>query len=284
MRKPNKKFKDRIRDKDVLKAYNRYETYLKELEIYEKYMQEMGKVNIVKLYHDIGIQDKEDIQARFQKLTSVIDNIKKENPDIDLKDIGTQEGRRAVSDIIYETQDDKEFKPSDLSDVAVIENLSLYSAVRDVNEKLKYKDIALVYYDLTEEQFNKAQESFKKYKNSEMMHKFNNRFKNSNSIVHYAAATLEETPVNVYEAFKRLGLEKGELTPKREKTLTAYKVSQLVIDNIMRDPKLTIEQKNAKINDLQLAEIDKKQKLADERNALKGTKAYKVVVEDKEER
>lgn len=284
MRKPNEKFKDRIRDEAVLKACNRYQTYLKELDIYEQYKQEGGKVNIVKLYQDIGIQDKEDIKNRFQKLISTIDHVKKKNPELDLREISTQEGRRTVSDIIYETQDDKEFKASDLSDVAVIENLSLYAAVRDVNEKLKLKDVALVHYDLSEEQFDKAQESFRKYKSSEIMDKFNSRFRNSNSIIHYAAAVLEETPINVYEAFKRLGLEKGEFIPKREKSITAYQISQLVIDNIMRDPKLTTEQKNAKINELQLAEIDKKQRLADERNALKGAKEYKIIMEEKEDR
>ncbi len=284
MRKVSKSIiKERIRDKDVLKSYERYQTYLKELEIFEQSKQGgLSKKKIKQLYEEAGIEDK-DIMERFQKLTSEIATIKKENPNIDLTDITTQAGRKAVSDIIYETQDDKDFKPSDLSDVSVIENLSLYAAVRDVNEKLKLKDVALVHYDLKEEQFDKAQASFRRYKSTEMMNKFNSRFEKTDNIVHYAAGVLEETPLNVSEAFKRLGLEKGgEFTPKKQKMVEAYKVSQLVIDNIMKDPKLTLEQKNAKINELQLAEIDRKQRLVDESNALKGGKAYKVVMEDNE--
>ena len=112
------------------------------------------------------------------------------------------------------------------------------------------------------------------------MEKFNGMFK-VDSIVHYAAASLEETPVNVYEAFKRLGLEKTEeYTPKKQKFLQAYPASQLSIDLIMKNPKLTPQQKNEKINDIQLAEIDKKRSLAMEANAKQGTQKYKVVMED----
>lgn len=282
MRKVNEnKIKERIRDEDVLKAYNRYQTYLRELDIYDKYKQEnMSKKDILELYEEAGIEEK-DVLKRFQTLISEINSVKKKNPNIDLRDIRTQTGRQAVSDIIYETQDDKDFKPSDLSDVAVIENLSLYAAVRDVNERLKLKEVALVHYDIGEEEFDRAQATVTEYKKSGAIDKFN-AFKDSSSIVHYAAATLEETPVNVYEAFKRLGLEKGEFTPKREKVVEAYRISQLVIDNIMRDPKLTLEQKQAKVKELQQAEINKKQELANESNTKKGGKVYKVIVEDNE--
>ena len=283
MRKPVN-IKDRIRDKDVLDAYSKYELYLQELDIYDKYMQENGKVNITKAYKDIGINDKKGVKERFQKLISEIDIAKKQNPQLDLRDIRTQEGRRVVSGIISETQNSKDFKPTDLSDVAVIENLALYAAVRDVNEKLKFKDVALVHYDLTEDEFDKAQESLKKYRSSEIMQKFNGVFKNTDSIVHYAAAVVEETPINVCEAFKRLGLEKGKFKSKNLKNVTIYKVSQLVIDNILKDDKLTPTEKSAKINELQLDEIDRKQKMVDDANQKFGGEKYKAVMEDSDQR
>lgn len=138
-----KNIRDKIKDSDVKKAYDKYQMYLLELRVYENYIQENGsdKINmfrLLSLYKKSGIEvkDKKNIEKRFKKFSDIVMKSKQKNPDIDLSDISTQENREIVSDIIYETQNDENFKTADLNAVAVIENFSLYVAVGQVNNNI----------------------------------------------------------------------------------------------------------------------------------------------------
>lgn len=138
-----KNIREKIIDRDVKKAYDKYQMYLLELDVYEDYIKENGpnKINMFRLlsmYKKSGIEvkDKKNIEERFKKFSDIVMKLKQENPEIDLSDISTQKNREIVSDIIYETQNDKNFKTSDLNLVAVIENFSLYVAVGQVNSNL----------------------------------------------------------------------------------------------------------------------------------------------------
>ncbi len=137
-----KNIRNRIQDSDVKKAYDKYQNYLLELAIYEKYIKENGtdKINmfrLLSLYKKSGIEvkEKKNIEDRFRKFSDIIMKSKQKNPDIDLSDISTQENREIVSDIIYETQNDENFKTADLNAVAVIENFALYVAIGQVDNK-----------------------------------------------------------------------------------------------------------------------------------------------------
>ncbi len=138
-----KNIREKIIDSDVKKAYDKYQIYLAELGVYESYIKEnrLDKINMFRLlglYKKSGIEvkDKKNIEERFKKFSDIVIAIKQKNPDIDLRDISTQKNREMVSDIIYETQNDENFKTADLNAVAVIENFSLYIAIGQVNSKL----------------------------------------------------------------------------------------------------------------------------------------------------
>lgn len=138
-----KNIRNKIQDSDVKKAYDKYQIYLLELGIYEKYIKENGsdKINmfrLLSLYKKSGIEvkDKKNIEERFRKFSGIIIKSKQKDPDIDLSDISTQENREIVSDIIYETQNDENFKTADLNAVAVIENFSLYVAIGQIDNKV----------------------------------------------------------------------------------------------------------------------------------------------------
>lgn len=131
-----KDIRDKIKDNDVKRAYDKYQIYLLELGIYEKYINENGsdKINIFRLLslykkNGIKVKDKKNIGKRFKKFSDVVIKSKQKNPDVNLTDISTQKNREIVSDIIYETQNDEKFKTADLNAVAVIENFCLYAAV-----------------------------------------------------------------------------------------------------------------------------------------------------------
>ena len=132
--------RERILDWRVQKAYDKYQKYLLELDVYQNYIIQNGsnKINmfrLLSLYKKSGIEvkDKKNIESRFREFSDIIEEIKQENPDIDLTDISTQSNRKIVSDIIYQIQNDRNFKTADLDAVAVIENYSLYAAVFEVN-------------------------------------------------------------------------------------------------------------------------------------------------------
>lgn len=106
-----KNVQNRITDNEIEKAYNQFQRYLLELTIYEEYTKgnnKVGKVNMFRLLSlykkkGIEIEDKKDLRKRFEDFSLKIEKIKQENPNIDLKDIRTQNGRDIVSDVISET-------------------------------------------------------------------------------------------------------------------------------------------------------------------------------------
>lgn len=292
-----KNARDRIMDEEDKKAYDKYKTYLSELDVYDEYTQKNsvdkigGIFRLASLYKKNGIEvkNKKSLVERFKKFSSTIIAIKQENPEVDLRDIGTQKGRKIVSDIICETQNDKKFKEADLDAVAVIENFSLYVALEQVNEKIKDKESALKEYEISEEEFERAEVSYKKYEKNGIMDVYDSMFKKNNGplpnkIVHYAAGALELTPSEARRALSTIQVLKGNDTKnnKTEKFFTVYNVSQILIDNIMRDSQLTPEEKNRRICELEVAEFERVSKNVEEANRLQHTDKYKITRESAE--
>ncbi len=78
---------------------------------------------------------------------------------------------------------------------------------------------------------------------------------------------------------------KGNYTKSNSiaKRYTVYNISQLVIDNIMRDPKLTEEEKNEKICELELEEYERVSKNVEEANRMQNTDKYRVARENEDD-
>lgn len=223
------KMKARITDENVLDAYSKYETYLKELNVVEEVEKLEKKLTGRKLmqFYKENHLDLKNCQQRFRKIFGQIKEIKKENPDIDLRDISTSEGREIVSGIIAETQDDQDFKTADLLDVAMAENLPLYVALEKYNEKKESKEMVLVHYDLSEQQFDALQERYETYKEKGIVEKFNQMCKKTDGnipskFVNYAAAALDERPVNALEALRRIGIVEKEKDIEITKNIKFY--------------------------------------------------------------
>lgn len=305
--------RDKITDPKVLNTYDKYKKYLSELAIYEEYMQDYGldKINKFKLkmlYKKSGLEKKKgrDLEYDFRRFGSIIGVLKQKYPDLDLKDISTKRGRTAVSDAIYKTQGEYDIKAADLDAVAIVEKFALYAAVGLVNEGKENKPNALAKYDISEAEFNRAAVSLKKYERSGIMEDFNRRCmriskdgKTTNppdAIIHYAAGTLEISPAEAMEDLFMLKIlnradyiikqpegEKGEdksFDPIEPKKRVVYGVSQLVIDNIRRDPKLTEQEKIDKIRRLEEEERKKVMEKIDEANKKQGAKRFVAVKED----
>lgn len=142
-------------------------------------------------------------------------------------------------------------------------------------------------YELSEKQLKRALESYDKYEESGIVYTYNKLCKKQNGklpdkVVHYAAGTLELSPSEARNDLMVIQVLKGNY-PKGtnlEKKYTVYSVSKLVIDNIMRDPKLTQEEKNKKICELELAEYERVSKNVEEANRIQHTDKYKVQKED----
>ncbi len=182
---------------------------------------------------------------------------------------------------------DKKFKPADLEAVAVIENFALCVALGQVDEKTKDRESVLKEYEISEEEFEQAERAYRKYEKTGMMDVYDGMFKRNqgeapNKIVHYTAGSLEMRPS---EARRDLGIVqvlKGNSAKDKfeEKSLVVYSVSQMVIDNIMRDPELTPEEKNMKICELELAEYERVLKNVEEANRKQNTDRYKIAREN----
>lgn len=148
---------------------------------------------------------------------------------------------------------------------------------------------ALSEYELSKEQFERARVSYKKYEKSGIINIYN-KFcikrdrKPPSKVAHYAAGTLELTPIVAEQALIAMELLKGKYTKNSdmEKIYTVYHVSQLVIDNINRDPELTEEEKKQKIRELESVEYEKVSKNVEEANRMQGTDKYKIAKEDEE--
>lgn len=291
-----KNVRDRITDDETRNNYDKYHNYLSELALYEDYSKRHSsdKINIFRLSglykrYGIEVENKKDLEGRFEKFRSVIEKIKQKHPEVDLKNIRTQEGRNAVSDAIYEIQADETFKSADLESVAVIENFALYVAIQQVHENMKDRQSALEEYEISEEEFQRAEQSFKKYEKSGIMGIYDDMFKRNhkqmpNKIVHYAAGTLELRPSEARKSLSTMEIlgKNNQNTFLEDKSYIVYDVSQMVIDNIMRDPKLTPEEKNRKICELEMLEYERVLKNVEEANQKQNTNRYKITREDEQ--
>lgn len=182
---------------------------------------------------------------------------------------------------------DKKFKPSDLEIVAVIENFVLCSMVQQVREGGMDKDSMLKVYDISEEEFERANNSYEKYKSIGIMKLYNDMYKRNKGelpkkAIHYTAGTLELRPAEARKSLVAMGLLEGNL--KREsfegEYRVVYNVSQMIIDNIMRDPELTPEEKNMKICEIEVEESKRVLANVEEANRKQDTDRYKIARED----
>lgn len=141
----------------------------------------------------------------------------------------------------------------------------------------------LIKYGLSQEQFEKALESYKKYEKSGMIDSYDKKCKEEegkypNRVIHYIAGTLELMPANTKVGLKVIQDLKS--SSRGGKEYKEHKISQLVIDNIMRDPKLTQEEKMERIAELERAEYERVSKIVDEANRKQGTDKYRVEKEE----
>jgi len=289
-----KNARDKITDNEVLRSYDKYKNYLSELQIYEEYGSAsiFGKINIFKLsslYKRSGfdVNDRKDLETRFQKFSAKVEQVKQKDPNVDLRDIRTQKGRNIVSDIIYEIQNDKRIKPADLEAVSVVENFALYIALEQVDEKVKDKKRVLEEYEIKEEEFDEAEKSFRRYQQSGIIDVYDeimqmNQGQAPSKIVHYAAGTLELRPSEAKRDLTVMQILKGNgtINNSKDKLYNVYNVSQAVIDNIMKDPGLTPEEKNKKISELELMEYQRVLKNVEEANRKQNTDRYKIAREN----
>lgn len=144
-------------------------------------------------------------------------------------------------------------------------------------------------YELSEEQFKRAQTSYRKYEKSGIVDIYNRMCekkmgRHPEKTVHYVAGTLELTPSEARNDLTIIQVLDGNHTKnddmeRTEKICRVYNISQIVIDNIMRDPKLTPEEKNKKICELELAEYERVSKNVEEANKKQGAHKYKIARE-----
>lgn len=142
-------------------------------------------------------------------------------------------------------------------------------------------------YELSWQQLKKAETSYRKYEDTRIIDTYNRLCmkrdgKLPNRTVHYAAGALELTPSEAKDALTAMRVLQGSYSKNSnmQKRYTVYNVSQLVIDNIRRDPKLTEEEKNEKICELELAEYERVAKNVEEANRMQNTDKYRIERED----
>lgn len=146
-------------------------------------------------------------------------------------------------------------------------------------------------YELNWQQLKKAETSYRKYENTRIIDTYNKLCmkrdgKLPNKTVHYAAGALELTPAEAKDALTAMQVLKGSYNKNSnmQKRYTVYNVSQLVIDNIRRDPELTEEQKNEKICELELTEYERVSKNVEEANRIQNTDRYRISRENEDSR
>lgn len=181
----------------------------------------------------------------------------------------------------------------ELETVSVIENFVLCAAVQQVREGGKDKDSILKAYDISEEEFERANTSYEKYKSIGTMHVYNYMHKTEkgklpNKVVHYVAGTLEVRPSEARKSLVEMEVlkEKKENSARKEfqekYCVTSYTTSQATIDNIMRDSERTPEEKIKRICELEILEYIKKSDMVEEANQKQHTDRYRVAKEDEE--
>lgn len=165
----------------------------------------------------------------------------------------------------------------------------LCAMVQQVREAGMDKDSMLKVYDISEEEFERANNSYEKYKNVGIMKLYNDMYKINkgklpNKTVHYTAGTLELRPAVARRSLVAMEILEGNV--KREnfegEYRVVYNVSQMIIDNIMRDPELTPEEKNMKICKIELEEAKRVLENVEEANRKQDTDRYRIAREDGE--
>lgn len=171
----------------------------------------------------------------------------------------------------------------------MIENFVLCAMLQQVREGGMDKDSMLKVYDISEDEFERANSSYEKYKNIGIAKLYNNMYKRNtgklpNKTVHYTAGALELRPAEARRSLVAMGILEGNIKREnfQEEYRIVYNVSQMVIDNIMRDPELTPEEKNMKICEIEVEEAKRVIENVEEANRKQDTDRYKIAREDEE--
>lgn len=182
----------------------------------------------------------------------------------------------------------------DLETVSVIENFVLCATVQQVRESGMDRDSLLRIYDISEEEYERAENSYEKYERIGTMKIYDYIYKRETGrlpekALHYVAGTLEIRPSKARKSLRAMKLiEKGrckeENSSRREflekYSIVSYTTSQLMIDRIMRDTERTPEEKIKRICELELLEDIKKLDIVDEANRKQNTDRYRIARED----
>ncbi len=181
----------------------------------------------------------------------------------------------------------------ELEAVSVIENFLLCATVQQVREGKTDQDSMLKVYDISEEEFERANSSYEKYKSIGTMQLYDyihkrEKAKLPDKVVHYVAGTLEVRPSEARKSLVEMEVlkEKKENSARKEfqekYCVTSYTTSQATIDNIMRDSERTPEEKIKRICELELLEYIRKSDMVEEANQKQHTDRYRVAKEDEE--
>lgn len=157
--------KDKQARFEKLNIYQQYKRYKSMINVYTR-QKNMGNIkNILKINDPSkslenflkieGLDPNKDIDE-YREFKRIVDEIKSENPEVDLRDVTSSDNRKIVSDIINKTQGVKELCPADLDFVAVIEGFGLYKAMSDISQG-KDRQMAIKENDITEEMLQKGE-------------------------------------------------------------------------------------------------------------------------------
>lgn len=181
----------------------------------------------------------------------------------------------------------------DLEAVAVIESFLLCGAVQQVRENEIDRNGLLHAYDITEEEFERAESSYEKYQSMGTMQLYNYMYKREKGrlpeqAIHYTAGTLEVRPSVARKSLVAMDVikEKKKSASRKEfekkYCVVSYTISQVTIDNIMDDPEQTPEQKIRRITELEVLEYKRKIDMVEEANQKQNTDRYRIAKEEEE--
>ena len=255
-------------NREYLETYQKYEKYTKLLEEFNRsnlrgisYVQNL--LNPAK--HAKKIAEKYNISLEeFEKFDNKVDNLTEKNPELELNDLLTQEGRNTISDIIGESID-PDFIPTNLNIVAITENYNLCKKVDEIKDKTTSETIHILLSqktDITPYTFLDNKKKYLDYKESKQELYDIAYGKKFPDIVHVISGVLELRPNNVESILISLGKINGHNLSDFEKSLKIQEeevVSQLTIDLIMNNPNLSQEEKKQRLQEEhnKIAEINK---------------------------
>lgn len=247
-----KNIEDKLKhDSGRLKAYKKYQKYEAMLKQYEQSGIEIVRNVKLPFRYAKKIAQKNDFTfEEYELFCDRIEQLRKENPDIELNDLASQKGRNVIGDIISVSQQDDKFKVADLDGVAVLKYFYLCNEVNNArgkgNDSVKQ---VLNNNGISVSDTCRKLQNYKNNKRGELYER--NRRVNAESIVHLTAAMLEIGPGEVessLNAFKKPEDKYYETEFDKNIKIKEEEVSKAVLDSIIMNDKLTDDQKKEMID------------------------------------